>query len=70
MSKPKTYDPKCYDLAGLFLGDEPALHTTDRIEALAAHIQSEIEEWIASEMANYEPRESGDAWTGGFADNH
>ncbi len=48
----KTYDQKCYDLAAIFLGDEPALHTEGRIIELAKLIQSTIEDYIA-----YEPRD-------------
>jgi hypothetical protein len=66
----KTYDTKCWELADLFLGDHPHLHDDARIDELAAFIQQTIEDFIAHENANYEPRETGDAWTGGFADNH
>jgi hypothetical protein len=66
----KTYDSKCWDLAEVFLSDEPHLSTTDRIEALAVIIQEAIEDFITTEQSNYEPRETGDAWAGGFADNH
>lgn len=65
-----SHDSKCYDLAAVFLSDEPALDTTKRCDELADLIQQTIEDWIAYERANYEPPETGDAWTGGFADNH
>lgn len=41
-----TYDPKCYDLAALFLGDEPALHTGENMDQLAHLIQQTIEDYI------------------------
>lgn len=66
----KSYDQKCYDLAALFLGDEPHLHTTDRCDELAKQIQETIEQYIYWENENYEPPQHGDAWTGGFAENH
>jgi hypothetical protein len=66
----KTYDTKCWELADQFLGDHPHLHDEDRTDALAKLIQRAIEDFIAHENANYEPRETGDAWTGGFAANH
>ena len=66
----KTYDPGCYDLAALFLADEPHLNTTDKCAELAKEIQITIEEFIAFENDNYEPPEHGDARTGGFAENH
>lgn len=42
-----TYDSKCYDLAALFLGDEPELHTEHNIVGLASLIQDTIEGEIA-----------------------
>jgi len=51
MSKP-TYDPRCYNLAALFLQDEPhwfeqpLQFREETIAKLAAHIQSEIEDEI------------------------
>ncbi len=64
------YDPKCEDLAALFLSDYPHLDTAKRVEKLAQVIQTTIEDFIVDEENNYEPRETGDAWSGGFADNH
>lgn len=66
----KTYDQKCWDLADVFLSDEPHLHTTDRIDGLAKIIQGAIEDYIEFEKDNYEPKETGDAFSGGFAENH
>ena len=43
----KTYDQKCYDLAALFLGDEPDLHTEHNVVGLASLIQGTIEDEIA-----------------------
>lgn len=42
-----TYDERCYDLAALFLGDEPELHTEHNIVGLASLIQDTIEDEIA-----------------------
>jgi hypothetical protein len=47
MKRKTTYDPGCFELAELFLADEPALR--DRVGELAAHIQMAIEDWIAAE---------------------
>lgn len=70
MKKPKpTYDSRCYDLAAVFLEDEPHLDTTDRVEELAAHIQKTIEDWIAYERDNYEPPDPP-GFEAGFAENH
>jgi hypothetical protein len=66
----KTYDAKCYELAAEFLGDEPHLHTTDNTEQLAKLIQQTIEEFIADMNRDYDPPDRGDAWSGGFAENH
>ena len=41
-----TYDPRCYDLAELFLEDEKHLGSEDNIEELAAVIQTTIENFI------------------------
>lgn len=40
-----TYDQRTYDLARLFLSDEPTATDADAHE-LAMHIQSEIEDWL------------------------
>lgn len=65
-----TYDTKCFDLAEAFLSDAPHLATHDRADELAALIQRTIEEFIAHAQSNYEPAQHGDAWAGGFAENH
>lgn len=66
----KTYDGKCADLAAIFLGDEPHLHTDRRIHELALAIQQVIEDYIAEEQGdNYEPPDPP-GWEGGFAPNH
>jgi hypothetical protein len=49
-----TYDEKCYDLAASFLEDEPHLFTEQNNVALAAAIQSAIEDWIANARDNYD----------------
>lgn len=69
MSTSKTYDTKCFDLAALFLGDVPHLHTTDRIGELAALIQQTIEDFIADSERNYEPPNPS-GFEAGFAENH
>jgi hypothetical protein len=46
MATVKTYDRRCYDLAAIFLGDEPDLHTESNIHALALEIQQCIEDEI------------------------
>ena len=40
------YDSRCYDLAALFLSDEPEKNTEANRDELAQHIQTEIEDWI------------------------
>jgi hypothetical protein len=66
----KTYDHKCLDLADDFMSDHPHLWTSKRVHELAILIQKTIDEYIADEQDNYEPPDRGDAWSGGFADNH
>ena len=42
----KTYDPRCYDLAEIFLSNEPATSEREkRTKDLAQHIQNAIEDW-------------------------
>lgn len=40
------YDSRCYDLAALFLSDNPDKNTEANRDELAQHIQDEIESWI------------------------
>jgi len=40
------YDSRCYDLAAVFLSDEPEKNTEANRDELAQHIQYEIEGWI------------------------
>jgi len=42
-----SYDPRCFDLAEMFLSDNPTINTGNRKQELAQHIQDEIESWIA-----------------------
>jgi hypothetical protein len=42
-----SFDPKCYDLAELFLGDTSMAGNPEIIAALAAEIQQTIEDFIA-----------------------
>ena len=50
----KSYDERCYDLAGVFLGDEdgaaawPAEKFGKNKHELALHIQEAIESWLDS----------------------
>lgn len=46
MATVKSYDPRCYDLAAIFLGDEPSIHNEANIHALALEIQQTIEDEI------------------------
>jgi hypothetical protein len=64
------FDRKCWDLASSFLGDHPHLETVDRIDALARHIQTQIDNWIASANENYEPRDPLAHVEFPFAENH
>lgn len=66
----KTYDTKSYELAEAFLKDSPHLDTMDHCHHLACAIQTAIEDYIEGANRNYEPKETGDAWAGGFAENH
>lgn len=65
----RNYDSRCYDLAEVFLSDEPHLNTDRRRHELALLIQSAIEDWIAHEQSNYEPPDPP-GFEGGFAENH
>jgi hypothetical protein len=64
------HDQKCFDLAETFLERTPHLATGTRTYQLATLIQQTIDDFVATEQSNYEPPDSGAAWTGGFADNH
>ena len=46
MATVKTYDQRCYDLAAIFLGDEPEIHNEANIHVLALEIQQCIEDEI------------------------
>lgn len=65
----KTYDEKCYDLASVFLEDEPELFTMHHNHLLACAIQTAIEEYIEDAKRAYEPP-SPPGFEAGFADNH
>lgn len=67
---PKSFDEKCYELALMFLEDEPHLNTDKNADALACAIQECIEDWIRQAKDNYEPPDDPVAWSGGFANNH
>lgn len=43
------FDRRCFELAEVFLEDEPLLR--DRVSDLAQRIQEAIEEWIETEKA-------------------
>lgn len=51
----KSYDSRCYDLAAIFLGDEPGLHSEANIHALALEIQQTIEDEIQFMRADHIP---------------
>ena len=44
-----SFDPRCYDLAELFLSDEPAINTREKRDELAQIIQDAVEDFIAYE---------------------
>jgi hypothetical protein len=46
MTRTKTFDSRCYDLAEVFLEDEEGLNTENAKNHLAAHIQEAIESEI------------------------
>lgn len=48
-----SYDSKCHDLAAIFLGDEPQLHTPENIDQLAQLIQGAIEDYIAFARSDF-----------------
>jgi len=43
-----SYDAKCFDLAEIFLSDNPEIDTGNRKQELAQHIQDEIDSWIST----------------------
>ena len=44
------YDPRCFELAGVFLEDESEeLKTPEKQDLLAQTIQDAIEDWLAGE---------------------
>lgn len=45
-SRINSYDPKCYELAAVFLSDEPNLNTEAARVTLASEIQQRIEDEI------------------------
>ncbi len=49
-----TYDERCYDLAAVFLEDEPGLFTERNNVALALLIQGTIEAFITDARDNYD----------------
>jgi hypothetical protein len=46
----KTFDPRCHELAQLFLSDEPTSTPAD-VNRLTAYIQQSIEDWIGYEKS-------------------
>lgn len=46
------YDSRCYDLAAVFLSEEPEKNTEANRDELAQHIQTEIEGWIEFILAS------------------
>ena len=51
MTRKKDFDPKCLDLAEVFLEDEPAINTDRTCDELALEIQLTIENFIAAKIA-------------------
>ncbi len=51
MTYQKDFDPKCLDLAEVFLEDEPAINTDRICDELAIVIQLAIENFIAAKIA-------------------
>lgn len=71
MSREKTYDSKCFDLAELFLEDEPSgMNTEANRRALAIEVQETIESFIADKRRNYEPPDPMRGVEFPFAENH
>lgn len=60
-----SYDSECERLAEHFLQDRPTAYPLVKRE-LAQAIQDAVENWFAERE---EPRD-GEAWSGGFAENH
>jgi hypothetical protein len=58
MRRTRTYDPRCYDLAELFLEDEKHLGGERNCELLALEIQRTIEDFIAERTAELVEREA------------
>ena len=48
----KTYDVKCWDLAGHFLQDYPLLQTKQAQHALACDIQQAVEDFLDTDLAS------------------
>lgn len=66
----RLYDTKCYDLASLFLEDEPHLFTDANSIELAQEIQDCIESFIRDKNRNYEPPDPMAHVEFPFAENH
>ena len=62
-------NPKIWTLADDLIGDDAQLGTVDYVDRLAAALKVFAEAWIADARDNWEPAD-GDAWSGGFAENH
>ena len=65
-----SYDSKCYDLASIFLEDEPSIFSDRRCKELAQDIQRLIEDYIQYELENYEPPDPLRGVEFAFAENH
>ena len=55
MNDAMSYDPRCYDLATLFLSDSPDLDTEANRAYLAQHIRDEIEGTIKYVLPDIKP---------------
>lgn len=60
--EPRTsYDSRCYDLAEIFLSDEPTLNVPRHFHELAQDIQIAIEDYIAEHRSDKGQSNNGEA---------
>ena len=52
-----SYDPKCEELASVFLEDHPDLNTPSFLKDLSQTIQDAIEDWLSWEESQLESKE-------------
>lgn len=51
-------------------GDYVIVDCFDELRAPPFSTAKQAMEWLAAAVNDYEPKETGDAWSGGFAENH